>query len=119
MHRALASRLVALFVVGVIMAPAIGECAGWAASAAGRHACCAKRGTMVPETSLTACCGMSEESSETAPAQTQITRTSLKFDSHFVAIAVLTPSPSALPDSPALRRGSPVPLYLQQASLLI
>jgi hypothetical protein len=122
MHRALFSRLVALFVVGVIMAPAIGECAGWSASAAGRHACCAKRGSMAPETSMTACCGMSEESSETAPAQTQLTRTPLKLlGAHFAPVAVSPlASHTLIPgESSSLPRSAIVPLYLQQASLLI
>ena len=122
MHRALFSRLVALFVVGVLVTPAIAECAGWAASAVGRHACCAKRAGMASETTMKACCGMSQQSTEAAPGETQITRTSLKLlGAHFISIPASSVSSRTLilGDLPAPRRPAAVPLYLQQASLLI
>jgi hypothetical protein len=113
-------RLVAVLVIGVLVAPALTECAGWAASAAGRHVCCANRDGMAPETSVTACCGMSEQSSDAAPTETQGARPSLKLLApHFAALvdpgAVRAPIPV---DSFAARRAA-VPLYLQQVSLLI
>ena len=48
-------RLIAVLVIGVLVAPALTECAGWAASAAGRHVCCANRDGMASDTSVTAC----------------------------------------------------------------
>jgi hypothetical protein len=120
--RTLALRTAALFVVGALVAPAIAECAGWSSSAVGRHACCRDRGAMATETSMRACCGMSEQSSETAPPETQAARTPLKlFGPHVVPMAVSAfASRTLLPgESSSLRRASVVPLYLQQASLLI
>jgi len=120
--RTAAPRTVALFIVVVLLAPAITECAGWSLSAAGRHACCRDRGAMATETSMRACCGMSEESSETAPPETQAARTPLQLlVPHFVPVALSSFSSHALLPgvSSSLRRASVVPLYLQQASLLI
>ena len=104
--------------VGVLVAPAIAECAGWAA---GRHPCCANRGGMASETALTPCCGMSEQSNDAAPPETQAAGPSLKLLApHFAAFvdpgAVRMPIPV---ESFAARRAAVVPLYLQQASLLI
>ena len=118
----IALRTVALCLVGVILAPAIGECAGWSASEAGRHICCMNRSGTVPETSLRNCCGMTEQSSEAAPPEIQITRTPLKLlGAHFVPVAVSPlSSRTLLPgELSSARRPAIVPLYLQQASLLI
>ena len=116
--RLLINRLVAVLVVGVLVAPVITECAGWAA---GRHPCCANRGGMAPETALTPCCGMSEQSNDAAPPEAQAAGPSLKLlVPHFAALvdpgAVRMPIPV---ESFAARRAAVVPLYLQQASLLI
>src|SRR5688572_20296650 len=72
-------RLIALLVVGVFVVPAVTECAMWAASAAGAHACCAKRGSLAPETTMTACCGMSQQANDAAPPEQQAGRPSLKL----------------------------------------
>jgi hypothetical protein len=120
--RTIALRTAALVVVGVLVAPAIAECAGWSSSAVGRHACCRDRGAMATETSMRACCGMSEQSSETAPPETQAARTPLQLLApHFVPVALSSFSSHALVPgvSSSLRRAAIVPLYLQQASLLI
>ena len=111
-------RLVAVLVIGVLVAPALSECVGWAA---GRHACCANRGGMAPETALTPCCGMSEQSNDTAPPEARTAGPSLKLlVPHFAALVdpgvVRVPIPI---DSFTVRRAAVVPLYLQQASLLI
>jgi len=120
--RAIALRTAALVVVGVLVAPAITECAGWSLSAAGRHACCRDRGAMATETSMRACCGMSEQSSETATPEIQAARTPLKLlgpDVVPMGVSVFT-SRALLPGEwSSLRRAAVVPLYLQQASLLI
>jgi hypothetical protein len=122
MYRALPSRLVAVFVVGVIVAPAIIECAGWSVSAAGRHACCRDRGPLAPDTRMTNCCAMSEQSNDGAPPENQPARTPLKlFAPHFVTVALSSMSARPLlpGESSLLRRAAAVPLYLRQASLLI
>ena len=116
--RLLINRLVAVLVIGVLAVPAIIECAGWAA---GRHPCCVNRGGMAPETALTPCCGMSEQSNDAAPPETQAAGRALKLlTPHFAALvdpgAVRVPIPV---ESFAARRAAVVPLYLQQASLLI
>jgi hypothetical protein len=119
--RTTALRTAALLVVGILVVPAITECAGWTA-AASRHACCANRDGTARETSLKACCGMSEQSDEAAPPETQPTRTSLKLLSPHVAPIAVSPLASRvlLPgESFSPRRAAVVPLYLQQASLLI
>lgn len=116
--RLLINRLVAVLVIGVLVVPAITECVGWAA---GRHPCCTNRVGMAPETALTPCCGMSEQSNDAAPPETQAAGPSLKLLApHFAALvdpgAVRMPIPV---ESFAARRAAVVPLYLQQASLLI
>jgi hypothetical protein len=118
--RALALRTAALVVVGALVVPAITECAGWIAAANG-HSCCANRGGMAAETSLKACCGVSEQSNEATPTETQTTRTPLKLLSpHFAPAVAPFSSRTLLPGEPSsLRRAAFVPLYLQQASLLI
>jgi hypothetical protein len=77
---------------------------------------------MAPETSMKACCGMSEQSNEAAPPETQNTRAPLKLlGAHFAPVA-LSPfaSRTVVPgDTSSSRRAAVVPLYLQQASLLI
>jgi hypothetical protein len=120
-HRTAALRTAALLLVGVLVVPAITDCAGWAVSAFGRHACCANRGDMAPETTMRACCGMSEQSNDTAPPETQAAGPSLKLLApHFAVLvdrgAMRVPIPV---ESSAARRAAVVPLYLQQASLLI
>jgi hypothetical protein len=119
-RRTFALRTVAVCVIGILVVPAIAECAGWTAAAT-RHSCCANRGGTVPETSLKACCGMSEQSDEATPTETRITRTPLKLLSpHVAPFAVSFSSRALLPgESSSVRRASVVPLYLQQASLLI
>jgi len=111
-------RLVAVLVIGVLVAPALSECVGWAA---GRHACCANRGGMDPETALTPCCGMSEQSNDAAPPEARAAGSSLKLLVPHFAVLV-DPGALRLPipvESFAARRAAVVPLYLQQASLLI
>jgi hypothetical protein len=111
-------RTVALLIVGVLVAPAFTECVGWAA---GRHACCANRGGMDPETALTPCCGMSEQSNDAAPPEARAAGSSLKLLVPHFAVLV-DPGALRLPipvESFAARRAAVVPLYLQQASLLI
>lgn len=114
-------RVVALVVVGFLVAPAITECAGWAASATGRHICCGNRGGMASETRMTDCCAMSEQSSDTAPPETQASRPSLKLlTPHFVPVVDIGALRAPIPDESFTARRAPVvPLYLQQASLLI
>jgi hypothetical protein len=119
--RTLAFRTIAVCIVGLLMAPAIIESAGWS-SAAGRHACCRDRGPLAPETRMTNCCAMSEQSNEGAPPETQPVRTTLKLLApQVVPVALSTfASQALLPgESSSLRRAAIVPLYLQQASLLI
>jgi hypothetical protein len=65
---------------------------------------------------------MSGQSNEAAPPDTQITRTPLKLlGAHFAFVTVSTPSSRTLipGELSSLRRAAVVPLYLQQASLLI
>lgn len=115
-------RLAALLVVGVLVAPAMTECAGWASSAAGRHACCANRGDMAPETSMTDCCSMSNQSTEGAPTDAQPIRPSLKLlGPQFTHLSdIFSPPRSTLfVDWAIAQRAACVPLYLRQASLLI
>jgi hypothetical protein len=119
--RTVALRTAALVVVGVMVAPAIAECAGWT-SAVGRHACCRDRGPLAPETRMTNCCAMSEQSTDGAPPETSPARTPLKLLSPHLAPVALSSfsSHAVLPgESCSLRRASVVPLYLQQAPLLI
>ena len=113
-------RLIALLVVGVLLEPTITECAAWAVSAAGGHACCANSG-MAPETALTPCCGMSEQSNDAAPPEAQAAGPSLKLLSpHFAALVDPGAVRILIPvESFAARSAAVVPLYLQQASLLI
>ena len=114
-------RLLAALVVTVLVAPALTECAGWAVSAAGRHICCGARGGMAPETRMTDCCAMSEQSNDATPPDAQIARPVLKLaDLHVVLLAdpLAARTPFAIEDV-ALRRAAVVPLYLRQASLLI
>jgi hypothetical protein len=113
-------RLIALLAVGVLLEPTITECAAWAASAAGSHACCANSG-MAPETALTPCCGMSEQSNDAAPPETRAAGPSLKLLAPLFA-ALVDPGAVRMPipvESSAARRAAVVPLYLRQASLLI
>ena len=117
-HRTAALRTAALVLVGILVVPAITECVGWAA---GRHPCCTNRAGMATETALTPCCGMSEQSNDTAPPETQAAGPSLKLLAPHLATlvdpgAVRVPIPV---ESFAARRAVVVPLYLQQASLLI
>jgi len=119
--RTIALRTIAVCIVGLLVAPAIIESAGWSSSG-GRHACCRDRGPLAPETRMTNCCAMSEQSNEGAPPETQSVRTPLKLLApHFVAVALSTfSSRTFLPgESSSWRRTAFVPLYLQQASLLI
>ena len=113
---------IAVCLVGLLVAPEIIESAGWWSLAAGRHACCRDRGPLAPETRMTNCCGMSEQSNEGAPPETQPARTPLKLlAQHCVPVALSSfSSHTLLPgESSSLRRAAIVPLYLQQASLLI
>jgi hypothetical protein len=108
-------------VVTVLVAPALTECAGWAASDAGRHICCGDRGGMAPETRMIDCCAMSEQSNDATPPDPQIARPVLKLvDAHFVPLAdtLAARTPISIEDVSA-RRAAVVPLYLRQASLLI
>ena len=114
-------RLLAVLVVAVLVAPALTECAGWAASTAGRHICCGNSGGMAPETRMTDCCAMSEQSNEAIPPDARIARPILKLvDFHFVPFGDFLAAPTLLSvDNRAARRAAVVPLYLRQASLLI
>ena len=113
-------RFAALLVIGVLVAPAITECVGLV-SAGGRHACCANLGGMASETTLTPCCGRSEQSNDAAPPETQAAGPSLKLLApHFVEFADPGAMRAPIPvESFAVRRAAVVPLYLQQSSLLI
>jgi hypothetical protein len=111
-------RLFALVVVAVIVAPAITECTAWAILA--RHACCANRDGLPSETSMTSCCGMSQQSTDSTLPDAQSIRAALK------PVAQPVTSPVDLPGFHTVRRldsvvarPATVPLYLQQASLLI
>jgi hypothetical protein len=114
-------RVLAALVVTVLVAPALTECAGWAVSAAGRHVCCGNRGGMAPETRMTDCCAMSEQSNEATPPDAQSARPFLKLvDLHFLPLAdTLAARPPISLEHAAARRAAVVPLYLRQASLLI
>ena len=116
----LLTKFVAVLVVAVLVAPALTECAGWATSAAGRHICCGTRGGMAPETRITDCCAMSEQSNDATPPDAQIARPVLKLvNLPFVPFDTLAPrTPISVGDG-AARRAGVVPLYLRQASLLI
>ncbi len=121
MHCSAALRTVALLVVAVLVGPAITECAGWAVSAAGRHLCCGNRGGMASETRMTECCAKPAQSNDATPPETQTARPVLTLlGPHFVpagdTFAARTPVPC---DTFVSRRAAVVPLYLQQASLLI
>jgi len=108
-------------VVTVLVAPALTECVAWAASDAGRHICCGNRGGMAPETRMTDCCAMSEQSNDATPPDAQIARPLLKLTNlHFVSLgdAPVSRVPVTV-ENVAARRAAVVPLYLQQASLLI
>lgn len=114
-------RLLVALVVTVLVAPALTECAGWAVSAAGRHICCGNGGGMAPETRMTDCCAVSEQSNDATPPDPQIARGALKLvDLHFVPLAdtLAARTPISVEDA-AARRAAVVPLYLRQASLLI
>jgi hypothetical protein len=76
---------------------------------------------MASDTRMTDCCAMSEQSTEGAPPDTQASRPTLKLlDPHVVpgvhAGGTRTPIPV---ESLAARMAAVVPIYLQQASLLI
>lgn len=120
--RAHVARLFAVVLVGALAGPAATECAGWSASAADRHACCAGRGELASEASITDCCAMSEQSSEVAPPESQVARPRLELlGAAFSPVAdwVLPSRTLVLTVSLASRRATPVPLYLQRISLLI
>jgi hypothetical protein len=112
-------RFVALVVAGLFIAPAITECALRAASS-DSHACCAKRGTLAPEPTVTACCRIAAQSSDAAPAQAQAAAPSLRLVTaafaSFVNPGMRAPIPA---DAFSARPAAVVPLYLLQASLLI
>ena len=116
-------RVLAVLVVTVLIAPALTECAGWAVSAAGRHICCGNRGGTAPETRMTDCCAMSEQSNDATPPDAQIARSTLKLvNLQFVPLVdtLAARTPISIPvDDVAARRAAVVPLYLRQASLLI
>ena len=115
--RLLINRLAAFLGIGVLVVPAITECVGWAA---GRHPCCANRGSMAAETALTPCCGMSEQANDAAPPETQAAGPSLKLlVPHFAALVDPGGVRMSIPIESFARRAALVPLYLQQASLLI
>jgi hypothetical protein len=121
MHRSAALRTVALLVVAILVGPALTECVGWVASAAGRHHCCGNRGAMASETRMTPCCAKPAPSSDATPPDTQTTRPVLTLlGPHFVPASdpfvARTPVPL---DAFVPRRAAVVPLYLQQSSLLI
>jgi hypothetical protein len=118
--RTTASRTVALLVVAILVGPAITECVGLA-SAGGRHACCANLGGMASEPTLTPCCSRSEQSNDAAPPETQAAGPSLKLlVPHFAEFTEPGAMRAPIPvESFAARRAAVVPLYLQQASLLI
>ncbi len=113
-------RSVALLVVGILVLPAIVECTNWSAAAEDRHICC-KRGESASQTALTDCCAMSPQSNGAAPPETQAVRPPLKLlISHFVPFIDPGVSRVAIPsESLAARPAFVVPLYIQQASLLI
>ena len=114
-------RMLAALVVAVLAAPALTECAGWASSAVGRHICCGDRGGMAPETRMTDCCAMSEQSNDATPPDAPITRPILKLvDLHFAPLAdTLVARTRIVVGDLAGRPAAVVPLYLRQASLLI
>jgi hypothetical protein len=111
-------RFVAIVLAGFLIAPAIVECA--LLSANGSHACCANRGALAPETTMTACCGMSQQANDAVPPNPQPAGPSLKLLStavtSYVGMDVRMRIPS---DAFAARPAAVVPLYLRQASLLI
>jgi hypothetical protein len=121
--RAHVARLVAIVLVGALAAPAITECAGWSALAADRHACCAGRGDLASEASVTNCCANSEQSNDVAPPESQAARPLFKHllgaDVSPVADLFLPSRTPLLTVSSAARGAALVPLYLQQTSLLI
>ena len=118
-----AVRFMALIFAGLLVAPAIAECAGWALSEAGRHVCCANRGEMASETSMTDCCGISQQSNDAVPPDTQEGRVSFKLlgspFAQFADLLLSWRSPFFNESSFAPRLTSFVPLYLRQGSLLI
>ena len=113
-------RSVTLLVVGILVLPAIVECTGWSAATENRHICC-KRGEAASQTALTDCCAMSPQSNGAAPPETQLIRPALKLlISHFGPFLDPGVSRLAIPsESLVARPAFAVPLYLQQAPLLI
>jgi hypothetical protein len=108
-------------VVAILVGPAITECVGWVASAAGRHLCCGNRGAMASETRMTPCCAKPAQSSDATPPDTQIARPVLTLlGPHLVPASDTFVARTPVPfDTFGPRRAAVVPLYLQQASLLI
>lgn len=111
--------LVVLLLVAPAAGPAFAACAGWSASAADRHACCAGRGDLASEASITNCCAASEQSNGGAPPERQAALSLLGADVSPVADWFLPSRTPVLTISSASRHATLVPLYLQQASLLI
>lgn len=114
--------LLVLLLVAAAAGPAFAACAGWSASAADRHACCAGRGDLASEASITNCCAASEQSNDVAPPESQAALSLLKLlgtDVSPVPDLFLPSHTPVLTVSSAAHRATLVPLYLQQASLLI
>ena len=112
-------RLSALLLLVVLAAPALAECAGWSAVAAGRDACCARGEGAQP--ALTNCCGMSQQSGDVTAPDIQAARTGLKLlNTGFSPLAPLPAPARPLPTNDHdLTAAAPVPIYLQQSTLLI
>jgi hypothetical protein len=120
--RAFVVRLLVVVLVGVPSGQALTECAGWSASAADRPACSERHREPASGANMTNCCTMSERSDPSAPPESLAARPPLRLlgaDFSPVAAWVSPLRPSALAVSPPLRHVTPVPLYLQQVSLLI
>ena len=120
--RAFVIRLLVVVLVGIPSAQALTECAGGPASAADRPLCSERHREPASGANMTDCCAMSERSDTAAPPESLVARPPLKLlGADFSPVAAWFP-PSrtfAVTASPGLHRSAPVPLYLQQVTLLI
>lgn len=118
MRKVVAALLTALLVASAAT-EALAHCVGWSSSIEARHACCG-RGALMPEAAATECCAMSEQSNGSVPPPARVAAAPTLILRHASPswVAAVT-VPVDWHTLRVARRPHPVPLYLQQLSLLI
>ncbi|MBI4262929.1 MAG: hypothetical protein HY657_01010 [Acidobacteria bacterium] len=118
MRRVVAVLLTVLFVASAAT-EALAHCVGWSSSIEARHACC-DGGALMPEAAATECCAMSEQSNGRVPPEARVAAAPMPILRH-ASPSWLAPVtvPVDWRTMRVARRPHPVPLYLQQLSLLI